>query len=49
VGKNPEELLEYVTTLLAEREQYYNRARVVVDCDGIPSRVIVSRLKYLTR
>ena len=49
VGKGPEELLEYVTTLLAEREQYYNRARVVVDCDNISSRVIVSRLKYLTR
>lgn len=46
-GKNPEELLDYVTTLLAEREPYYSRARVVVDCDGIPSRVIVSRLRYL--
>lgn len=47
VGKNPEELLEYVTTLLAEREPYYSRARVVVDCDNIPSRVIISRLRYL--
>lgn len=49
VGKSPEELLEYVTELLAEREPYYGRARVVVDCDNISSRVIVARLKYLTR
>lgn len=49
VGKSPDELLEYVTTLLAEREQFYGRARVVVDCDNIPSRVIISRLKYLTK
>ncbi len=47
VGKNPEELLDYVTSLLAEREPYYSRARVVVDCDGIPSRVVISRLRYL--
>ena len=47
VGKNPEELLDYVTNLLAEREPYYARARVVVDCDNIPSRVIISRLRYL--
>lgn len=46
-GKNPEELLEYVTDLLAEREPYYSRARVVVDCDNISSRVVISRLKYL--
>ena len=49
VGKNPEELLTYITDLLAEREPYYSRAGVVVDCDGVPSRVIISRLKYLTR
>lgn len=47
VGKSPEELLEYVTELLAEREPYYGRARVVVDCDNISSRTIISRLKYL--
>ncbi len=47
VGKSPEELLEYVTELLAEREPYYSRARVVVDCDNISSRTIISRLKYL--
>ncbi len=49
VGMGPEELLEYVTSLLAEREPYYSRARVVVDCDGISSRVIISRLKYLLK
>ena len=49
VGKSPEELAEYVTTLLAEREKYYSLARVVVDCDGIPSKTIISRLKYLVK
>jgi shikimate kinase len=49
VGLSPEELAAYVTGLLAERERYYGRARVVVDCDGIPSRVVISRLKYLTK
>lgn len=47
VGKSPEELHDYVTTLLAEREPYYSRARVIVDCDGIASRVVVGRLRYL--
>jgi shikimate kinase len=49
VGKSPEELFDYVTTLLAEREPYYQRSRVVVDCDAIPSKVVISRLRYLTK
>jgi shikimate kinase len=49
VGKSPEELFDYVTTLLAEREPYYQRSRVVVDCDEIPSKVVISRLRYLTK
>ncbi|MBP3440635.1 MAG: AAA family ATPase [Tidjanibacter sp.] len=49
VGLSPEELSEYVRGLLVEREPIYNRARVVVDCDGIPSRVVISRLRYLTK
>lgn len=49
VGKSPEELKEYVTSLLAEREPIYMRSRVVVDCDSIPSKVVLSRLKYLTK
>ncbi len=49
VGKSPEELHDYVTTLLAEREPYYSRARVIVDCDGIASRVVVGRLRYLVK
>lgn len=49
VGKSPEELYDYVVGLLAEREPIYSRARVVVDCDNIPSRVITARLKYLVR
>ena len=49
VGKSPEELLDYVTELLSVREPYYLRAKVVVDCDNIPSRTIVARLKYLTK
>jgi shikimate kinase len=49
VGMGPEELLDYVTTLLAEREKYYSRARVIIDCDDVPSRAIVARLKYLVR
>lgn len=49
VGMGPEELLDYVTTLLGERERYYSRARVIIDCDDVPSRAIVARLKYLVR
>ena len=47
VGMSPEELLDYVTELLDQREPYYSRARVVIDCDNISSRVVISRLKYL--
>lgn len=49
VGLGPEELLDYVTATLAEREPFYGRASVVVDCDNIPSRTIISRLRYLTK
>ena len=47
VGKSPEELYSYVTELLAEREPYYLRSRIVIDCDDVPSKVVVSRLRYL--
>lgn len=49
VGKSPEELYDYVTTLLVEREPIYMRSRVVVDSDNIPSKVIISRLRYLAK
>ena len=49
VGMGPEELLDYVTGLLAEREKFYSRARVIIDCDGVSSRAVIGRLKYLVR
>ena len=49
VGMSPEQLLDYVTDLLAEREKFYSRARVIIDCDDVPSRAIISRLRYLVR
>lgn len=49
VGKSPEELYDYVTTLLAEREPIYLRSRVIVDSDNIPSKVVISRLRYLAK
>lgn len=48
VGKSPEELFDYVTTLLAEREPYYMRSRIVISCDDLSSRAIIARLRYLT-
>lgn len=47
VGKSPEELLVYVEELLAEREPYYGRASVVVNCNDVSPAVVVGRLRYL--
>lgn len=47
VGKNPEELLAYIEQLLAQREPYYSRAGVVVDCDDVTPAEVVRRLRYL--
>lgn len=49
VGKSPEELLTYIEELLAQREPFYSRANVVVNCNDVSPGVVVGRLKYLTR
>ena len=49
VGKNPEELLAYIEELLAQREPYYSRANVVVNCNDVSPGVVVGRLKYLAK
>ncbi len=48
-GKGPEELLAYIEELLAEREPYYSRAKVVVNCNDVSPGVVVGRLKYLAK
>ena len=49
VGKGPEELLAYIEELLTEREPYYGKAGVVVNCDNVSPGVVVGRLKYLLK
>ena len=48
-GLAPEELLDYVSTLLAEREPYYMQSRIIVDCDNVSSDRVVGRLRYLLK
>ena len=43
-GKSDEELLQFMHTHLAEREQIYAKADVVVDCDAINDYEIVDKL-----
>jgi hypothetical protein len=45
----PEELHDYVATLLAEREPIYMQSRIVVDCDDTPSNAVAGRLRYLLK
>lgn len=46
-GMNATELLDYVKKLLEEREPYYTRAKVVVDCTDVTPMQVVGRLRYL--
>ena len=49
VGKGPEELLAYIEELLAEREPYYSRATIVVNCNEVTPGEVVGRVKYLAK
>lgn len=49
VGKGPEELLAYIEELLAEREPFYGRANIVVNCNDVTPGEVVGRLKYLAK
>lgn len=40
-GKSDTELLAYIRTTLAARAEYYEQARITVDCDGYSDRQIV--------
>ena len=48
-GLGPEELFDYVTTLLAEREPIYMQSRIVVDCDDCQVATVAGRLRYLLK
>lgn len=43
-GKSDEEVAEFVNRSLAERETYYNRASMVIDCAGRSDEYIVEHL-----
>lgn len=44
-GMQPEDLLQYITQTLTQREKYYLRASEVIDCNGASSEYIID---YLT-
>jgi shikimate kinase len=44
-GLNDEELLSYIRTTLAQREPFYQQARIIVDCDGYSDAQIVEKCK----
>lgn len=48
-GLDPQQMHNYVSQLLAEREPIYMQSRVIIDCDNISSNHIVGRLKYLLK
>ena len=48
-GLGPEELFDYVTTLLTEREPIYMQSKIVVDCDDSQVTTVVGRLRYLLK
>lgn len=43
-GLNDDELLEFMTRHLAEREPIYMQADVVIDCDTVSDNVVVDRI-----
>ena len=44
-GKTDEELLRYIRESLSRREQFYRRARIVVDCDGYSDTQITEKCR----
>ena len=48
-GLGPEELFDYVTTLLAEREPIYMQSKIVVDCNDSQVGTVAGRLRYLLK
>ena len=44
-GMNDEELLAYISTLLPQREVWYERADVVIDCNGANDDYLINHLK----
>jgi len=44
-GKSEEELLEFITTLLSEREQYYSRSNLIVNGVNLNSKQLADLLK----
>lgn len=48
-GMDAEQLADYVTKLLAEREPVYMQSKVIVDCDRVSSNVVAGRLRYLLK
>lgn len=45
-GMNGDELLEYIRLSVAEREEYYLQASVIIDCDGVGDEYIASHLEH---
>lgn len=46
---NDEQLLEYITTTLAQREKYYSQADTILDCRGLSDDDIVAQIIELTK
>lgn len=45
-GLSDGELMEFIEKTLAEREQYYARASVTIDCDGVSDAYIAEHLEH---
>jgi hypothetical protein len=48
-GKSDEEVAEFVSRSLSEREVYYQRASIVIDCAGRSDDYIVEHLYNFMR
>lgn len=48
-GMDAEQLGDYVTRLLAEREPIYMQSRVIVDCNNVSSGMVAGKLRYLLK
>ncbi len=46
-GMNPTELLAYVTDTLAERELFYRKAQIVIDCNGVDESYVIDHLRRI--
>ena len=44
-GKSDAGMLEYIETVLARREQFYSRAAITVDCEGLSDNLTVETIK----